>query len=707
MTDVLFDLPSTKPVRPAAQVPVSSALEADFPAVAVSRVAEAESWRKEVHRPATHTHKWWAQRLGSVFRSLIAAAVTETADAAEALVHGDGDLSGLVVFDPFAGSGTTLFEAAKLGASPVGMDINPVATLVQRQSIQRWDLSELERGFKLIEADCREEIDRLHRSQSGETVLYYFWVATADCPECNDPVRLFSKQVFAQHAYARKYPRAQAVCPECLAVVATTYDFDAETCPNGHTFSNVGAVTGAKMTCRQGHQSTIIKALGGHAPKRELYAKLVVSPKGVKRYEAVDDFDRTLAAEASQLLKERAADLVQPKGELDQGYNTRQAMSWGYRRWLDFFNDRQLYCLGLLAASIRRLDIGAAEREALATLFSGTLEFNNLFCSFKGEGTGAVRHMFSHHVLKPERMALEAHPWGTPWSSGSFSTLYKSRLLRAHEHKAKPTDLVLDGDKVERRGQLSAAADLSLVETWPAPGLAPHQALIRAQDSSRSGLPDASVDLVITDPPYMDNVHYSELADFFHAWLREIKPFPGYPSDYGTTRIEGEVQSATAEGFGRAIAAVWRECRRVSKDSGLLAFTFHQARVEGWVALMHSLAEAGWRVTAIQPVTGEMSTSITKAGVKEPSSLDSVVVCRPCESNHLPAHDKAVAVAAAQVRLKRLIEGGVRVGAADIRSVTRGSILAALTDPANTTASEALVEEADKTADRLISTLLG
>ena len=47
-------------------------------------------------------------------------------------------------------------------------------------------------------------------------------------------------------------------------------------------------------------------------------------------------------------------------------------------------------------------------RHALQTLFSGVLEFNNMFASYKGEGTGAVRHMFSHHILKPERTPIEA-----------------------------------------------------------------------------------------------------------------------------------------------------------------------------------------------------------------------------------------------------------------------------------------------------------
>jgi putative DNA methylase len=157
-------------------VPSVSALERDFPAAVLSRIGEHESWRKEVHRPATSTHKWWAKRLGSVFRGVMTAAVTENcADALEAY-RSATRLEGLTAFDPFSGSGTTIVEALKLGANVIGWDINPVATLVQRQAVQAWDISELERAYKLVEERCRNEIDRLHRTESGETVLYYFWL---------------------------------------------------------------------------------------------------------------------------------------------------------------------------------------------------------------------------------------------------------------------------------------------------------------------------------------------------------------------------------------------------------------------------------------------------------------------------------------------------------------------------------------------------
>ncbi len=94
---------------------------------------------------------------------------------------------------------------------------------------------------------------------------------------------------------------------------------------------------------------------------------------------------------------------------------------------------------------------------------------------------------------------------------------------------------------------------------------------LRTGDSSRTDLPDESIDLIVTDPPYMDNVHYSELADFFHAWLRELMPFARYPRKEATTRSAREVQNASPAEFEAAITRVWQECSsaQVRRPPGL------------------------------------------------------------------------------------------------------------------------------------------
>ncbi|EDY61104.1 MULTISPECIES: DNA methyltransferase [Streptomyces] len=681
-------------------VPPVSALETAFPAGLVSAAAERESWRKEVHRPATHTHKWWAQRLGSVFRGILAAAVAESEQDAVECYSNALRLEDLVVCDPFAGSGTTLAEAAKLGAKVVGRDINPVATLVQRQALAQWDLARLESVYKQVEARVRRDIDELHRDKHGRTVLYYFWVALAQCPHCppsSPPVELFSRYVFAQHAYPKKYPNSKAICPHCHAVeiVNVVEDKQIECGSCRQVSSLTGPVNRAVMTCQQGHETKVLDSLGDQPPKMRMYAKQVLSNDGTRLYEPIDEFDIALYEKAVRLLAEQAEHLVLPAGTLDDGYNTRQAIRWNYREWKHFFNARQLYSMGLLGSAIRDLD-SSPEREALATLFSGVLEFNNLFCSFKGEGTGAVRHMFSNHVLKPERTPLEAHPWGTPVSSGSFSTLYKSRILRAWEYKQQPHDLVPVDGKPERAFNLSVPLSLQLGSAEDLQ----HQrssAYVQCGSSASFDLPNNSVDLVITDPPFMDNVHYSELADFFHAWLRQIQPFDDYPTDVGTTRHTEEVQSADPGEFGHAIAAVWKECARILKPSGILAFTFHQARIAGWIELVKALETAGLVVTAVQPVKAEMSTSTIKSSAANPSNLDSIVVCRQADqvTSALPTTASAVRKRAVTA-LRECLDAGITVGYADVESVIRGSVLALHTLPDCTASLEELSIDAER-----------
>src|SRR5947199_1854814 len=86
-----------------------------FPIEFRSRIGERESWRKEVHRPIYHVHKWWAKRLGSVFRGiLLGCQLDPDADLAREFYHTHA-FAGLSVLEPFMGSGTTVGEAHKLG----------------------------------------------------------------------------------------------------------------------------------------------------------------------------------------------------------------------------------------------------------------------------------------------------------------------------------------------------------------------------------------------------------------------------------------------------------------------------------------------------------------------------------------------------------------------------------------------------------------
>src|SRR5690348_9381067 len=84
-----------------------TALECDFPVVKVSQIAERESWRKEINRPPYHIHKWWATRLGSVFRAVTLAALSPQHTQIWEAFYKHHHLADKIVLDPFMGSGTT------------------------------------------------------------------------------------------------------------------------------------------------------------------------------------------------------------------------------------------------------------------------------------------------------------------------------------------------------------------------------------------------------------------------------------------------------------------------------------------------------------------------------------------------------------------------------------------------------------------------
>ncbi len=607
------------------------ALEDDaFPFEELSAVAEAESWRKEINRPIYHIHKWWAQRLGTVFRAMVLGAFAPKGTDLIELFYSKTSIPDVTVFDPFMGSGTTLGEALKLGTRAIGRDINPVAHFLVRNALSVHDRSEVRKTFKQIEKDTAGLLKRYYQTVlpdgSPAEVLYYFWVKVVNCPECSAPVELFSSRVFAQHAYRKKYPRAQAVCAHCGEVNEVRYDDSDAECSRCHQHFNPqeGSAKGQHATCPCcEHRFSISRTIraSNQPPAHRLYAKLVLRADGTKGYYAATDDDRRLYEEAEAELQKLTK--AYPVVGIEPGYNTNQALGYNYRHWHEMFNARQLLCLSILADRIRQIE-SPILRDLFTCLFSGALEFNNLFTSYKGEGTGAVRHMFAHHVLKPERVPLEANLWGTKKSSGSFLTMFEGRIQRALDYADNPFELrVNGGTKNEKVYGLSEQLGYEIAADYDsfAEG---KRVYLSCGNSGQTDIESASVDAVLSDPPFFDNVHYSELADFFHVWQRHIL---GNRSQ-DTTRSADEVQNSDVSAFTDRLGSVWAEAHRVLKDEGILAFTYHHSRSEGWRSVLSALMKAGFSITAVQPIKAEMSVAMPKLQAKEPIDLDIIIVCR-------------------------------------------------------------------------------
>lgn len=675
----------------------NSLIESDaFPFEFLSIIGERESWRKEVHRPVYHVHKWWAKRLGSVFRGiLLGCALPSDADLLTEFYRTHSLPQ--TVFDPFLGSGTTVGEAHKLGMTAIGRDINPVAVESVRVSLGPMDSGKLQAAFSDLADSAGKSIRRLYRSTdlSGRPcdVLYYFWVMQATCPACQHQVDLFSSWVIAGNAYPKRKPEIRILCPSCGDIFTGKHGDTTATCSScKYKFrlddAPARGTTARCSSCHHPFHIAKIAALDAVRPTFRLYGKLVLTQDAHKEYVRATAEDIAAYDKCTTRLKRAVASkgLSLPTLRLERGNNTDQAIGYGFLAWRDFFNDRQLLALGLLRSAIEGIpDEGT--RDALLLLFSGLLEFNNLFASYKGEGTGAVRHMFAHHILKPERTPIEANVWGTHKSSGSFSNLFRSRLLRAAEYQQAPTEV---NGQAGDKGKVCSLPFAGPVEMrLPDDGKPRRRAIyLSCGDSGNTSLPDRSVDLVVTDPPFFDNVHYSELADFFYAW-QQLNP--GRLTDTTTTRSPKEVQDSDASSFGSKLQSVFSECRRVLKDDGLLVFTYHHSRDDGWKALADAILSAGLVVVKSHPVKSEMSVAAPKSQAKEPIQLDIIIVCRKRAAGKPPTVKKAVE--SAKTQFQRLRNIGLNLSRNDKKVILFGQLLEALRKPADTTEIAAHVKK--------------
>jgi len=667
-------------------IPPVTALECGFPLSEISLIAEQESWRKEINRPLYHIHKWWATRLGSVFRGITLGALSQPGTNIWESFYKTHELAGKVVLDPFMGSGTTLGEAVKLGAKAVGCDINPISTFLVRQAFTPVSEEKLHNAFKQLERDVAPQIRSYYQTRdplSGEwiPVLYYFWVKTVTTPQ-GEVIPLLSRYVFSQDAYPKKKPKAQIVCPECWGILEERYDATHVDCPHcGHPFNpQKGPATGQYVTTKQGQRHKIKDLLPKDAPPvHRMYAMMALRSDGTKIYLPVRDEDVELYEQAQSHLANEILPL--PQATVRAGHNTDQARGYNYMKWRDFFNSRQLLCLGILLREILRID-DLDVQEQMLCLFSSTLEFNNLFCSFKGEGTGAVRHMFSNHILKPERTPLENSIWGTEKSSGTFSTLFESRLLRAKRYLEHPVEIAFEYDLFgHRAGTRKILASKPIracrVENWEALTKSEQGLLILNGDSSKLPLPEKSVDAVITDPPYFDFINYSELSDFFFSWLSPVlrKRYPWMNGE--DSSAQGEVQHNDPSIFARQLAAVFTEACRVLKDDGVLAFSFHHSRAEGWAAIYEAINKSGMAVVAAHPVHAELRAASPKAAAKTPISLDAILVCRKKTFSVCPLPDAQDTLQVVDAVSSRLQAAGLHLSMGDLFVISAAQTLIA------------------------------
>jgi putative DNA methylase len=360
------------------------------------------------------------------------------------------------------------------------------------------------------------------------------------------------------------------------------------------------------------------------------------NPYGGRFFAPVVDA-RAIDAANAEWERRKYADLKDywPRSAIPFGHMTHQRQplpQHGYLRWAEMFNSRQLLVHAqLLKALLTIGNYSFVTREYVLGAFQNYLRNQSMF-SFWHLSKDHFAPALSNSNFHPKSTVvelgafcpvgygvwssavapiIEGGEWAKePWELVSIEYLKKSNPALAEQCTAK-SEKVYPGDHLDR-------ADIN-----------------QSSSTEQAGIPDASFDLVITDPPFGGLVHYSELSDFFYVWLRLVlhSKYPDIFSSEFTPKAMEVVSNRAREpedpdGFyQRLLTQCWREAHRILKPSGILAFTFHHSEDEPWVAVLESLFDAGFYLEATYPIRSDETKGEGEFGSKT-IEYDIIHVCR-------------------------------------------------------------------------------
>ncbi|MCW3047078.1 MAG: hypothetical protein JWO74_1362 [Solirubrobacterales bacterium] len=584
------------------------------------------------------------------------------------------------IVDPFAGGGSIPLEAQRLGLDVHASDLNPVAVLINKALIEipprfagrapvfpgladgricDWDAATgLAADVRAYGEWIRDEAHKrigVHYPKATltdgteATVIAWIWARTVTCPNpaCGIEMPLTSKWLLGKkkgkEAWVRPIIVADAGHPSGKRVEfeigqgrlgAPSADEDGTVGRNGATCIACGAAAAleyVRVEGRAGRLGSSLLATVAEGDRRRVY----LPP---------DNEHRRAAA------VERPASV--PEATIPPKAPSFRVQAYGMTQWADLFTNRQLLALTTLsdlvmearervlsdalaagAPSGRGLESGGTDAEAyadavatyLGAALSRTLNKSTLICSWDASPKmEAVRGLFARQAIPMAWDYAEANIFGA--SSGNYTQ---------------------DLEWVTR------------VLEWLPTGIED-----RARATQADAASTATVGaLLSTDPPYYDNIGYSDLSDFFYVWLR--RSLRSVHPDLLSTMLVPKAEELVANPYrhdGRDGAKEFFEdgFRRVfarARETALADFpitvyyAFKQSDAgddgtasTGWETLLDGMIRSGWAITATWPMRSELSNRILSQGTNALAS--SIVLALRPRPDDAPTADRRGLIAA-------------------------------------------------------------
>jgi putative DNA methylase len=547
----------------------------------VSAAARHESRNREVHLPPLSTFRWWARRTGAVNDAVLAGAI-ETLGRER-----------LDVLDPFAGGGTIPLVALRAGCTIHAQDLNPWAVAGIRQMLSLPSPEALRAAQELLGELAAPLLREAYATSMQDglpaTLAHTYRVALGRCSACATEHRQFPYSLLTLcYRKERKQPEAILACP-----AGHVFEGRADRCMpcpqcDRQTDPSVLYTPRRYVTCPQcGHQDRLSDRAAGEGWRWEV---VLVQRTDGKR--------REFALPSPQELQQADERDWKPRlslGLIPSGTETKVLLRHGYRHWSDLYPPRQRAVtealLDLASEASDQQDVVDALRMAIV----GTTEFAGHLCRWDRFylkcNDAMAGHRFNFSTFVPELNVWGAGQVGRGTVSRRVRSMAKASqwLHDALGHRPIVAGLPADGE-----------------DDGPVP-----DARVICGDSGLMAGPKERFDLILTDPPYHDDVHYGELSLPFRAWAGLSQhDLEGEASTNHVTGVNPDGAS-----YASALERIFTACHPLLRQGGRLVFSYANHEPAAWVSLFTALQGAGFSAVACVSVHSENETDFKKRDV--------------------------------------------------------------------------------------------
>ena len=577
----------------------------------------------------------------------------------------DRRLAEFVVLDPTAGGGSIPFEASRLGLEALANDLNPIAALIMRATAQ-WPCDhghDLKQEFQRLAdrfVEIREELlAPWFPAEPNKKAIptNYLWTRTVTCPYCDGLVPLSPNWRLAPGGTGVRLTPHLGDGPGSEGRVCTfeVVDSAAEQSPGTVSrgagdcpWPDCGRIIDGDAIKQQAQAGRMGEQLYAVVYKERVEVRTKtgrIREKWVRSYRAPrpeDDNGAAVRARLDEKLPEWEAFDIVPSERFPETSNDDRPIQYGMPLWRDLFSPRQLLCHGTSVEIFREMldaDRAAGRLDEARKAAYGYLALS--LDKLRDYNARMTRWHSRREVLAG---TFDRHDFSFKWSYAEMAPLvvglgydwaFKQTAKCIGELVAlvRPDAPTADGDLIDRANRTG--------DEDPTPAPPPITITCKPGDSL-DHLGDASIDVVVMDPPYYDNVMYAELSDFFYVWLKRTAGhvFPELfrrqltdkenEAVANPAKFRGEkgARALAGQDYRERMAAIFAECRRVLKPDGIMTLMFTHKATGAWDALTKGLIESGFVITASWPINTEAEGSLH---IKDKAAANSTIflVCRP------------------------------------------------------------------------------